>query len=76
MLGSVAPGVEPHFETLLWPMMAALLYTTFVQAPLLHVRDAFRDRRFVLAILLGNFVSIPSRGTLSNTRGTYHGLAG
>jgi ACR3 family arsenite efflux pump ArsB len=43
----------------LWPVLAALLYTTFVQVPLLHVRDAFRDRRFVLAILLGNFVLIP-----------------
>ena len=27
--------------------------------PLLHVRDAFRDARFVLAILLGNFILIP-----------------
>lgn len=26
---------------------------------MLHVRDAFRDGRFVLAILLGNFVLIP-----------------
>ncbi len=58
-LGSVASGVAPRFETLLWPVLAALLYTTFVQVPLLHVRDAFRDRRFVLAILLGNFVLIP-----------------
>lgn len=58
-LGSVAPGIGPRFETLLWPVLAALLYTTFVQVPLLHVRDAFRDGRFVLAILLGNFVLIP-----------------
>lgn len=59
VLGSVAPGIGPRFEALLWPVLAALLYTTFVQVPLLHVRDAFRDGRFVLAILLGNFVSIP-----------------
>lgn len=59
VMGSVAPGVGPEFEALLWPVLAALLYTTFVQVPLLHVRDAFRDRRFVLAILLGNFVLIP-----------------
>ena len=58
-LGSVATDVAPRFETLLWPVLAALLYATFVQVPLLHVRDAFRDRRFVLAILLGNFVLIP-----------------
>ena len=59
LLGSVQPQVAPHFEALLWPLLAALLYATFVQVPLLHVRDAFRDRRFVLAILLGNFVLIP-----------------
>jgi len=58
-LGSVAPDVAPRFETLLWPVLAALLYSTFVQVPLLHVREAFRDGRFVLAILLGNFVLIP-----------------
>lgn len=59
LLGTVAPSLGPRFETLLWPVLAALLYATFVQVPLLHVRDAFRDGRFVLAILLGNFVFIP-----------------
>lgn len=59
LLGTVAPRVGPHFEVLLWPVLATLLYTTFVQVPLLHVRDAFRDGRFVLAILLGNFVLVP-----------------
>ncbi len=58
-LGSAAPRVGPGFEALLWPVLAVLLYTTFVQVPLLHVRDAFRDGRFVLAIVLGNFVAIP-----------------
>lgn len=58
-LGRVVPSVGPHFELLLWPVLAAQLYITFVQVPLLHVRDALRDGRFVLAILLGNFVLIP-----------------
>lgn len=58
-LGSLWPALVQGFEILLWPVLAALLYTTFVQVPLLHVRDAFRDKRFVLAILLGNFVLIP-----------------
>jgi ACR3 family arsenite transporter len=59
ILGSLRPGVGALFEALLWPVLAALLYATFVQVPLLHVRDAFRDQRFVLAILLGNFALIP-----------------
>lgn len=58
-LGSGVSEVGPHFESLLWPVLAALLYSTFVQVPLLHVRDAFHDGRFVVAILLGNFVLIP-----------------
>jgi len=59
LVGTIAPGVGPRFEVFLWPVLAALLYTTFLQVPLLHVRDAFHDRRFVLAILIGNFVLIP-----------------
>lgn len=59
LLGGLMPGVGPSFEVLLWPVLAILLYTTFVQVPLLHVRNAFRDRRFALAILLGNFVLVP-----------------
>ncbi|MDP1549924.1 MAG: arsenic resistance protein [Nitrosomonas sp.] len=59
VLGNAQPSLAPRFEALLWPVLAALLYTTFVQVPLLHTRDAFRDRRFVFAILVGNFVLIP-----------------
>tara|TARA_R110000823_G_scaffold119998_8_gene244374 strand:- start:42134 stop:43111 length:978 start_codon:yes stop_codon:yes gene_type:complete len=58
-VGTLAPGVGPLFEVLLWPVLATLLYATFVQVPLLHVREAFRDGRFGLASLLGNFVVIP-----------------
>jgi hypothetical protein len=60
MVGSIAPGIEPHFEALLWPVPAVPLYATLVQVPLLHVRDAFRDPRFVPAILLGVDRHIPA----------------
>jgi hypothetical protein len=30
LLGSVAPGIGPRFEALLWPVLAPLLYATFV----------------------------------------------
>ena len=36
-----------------------LLYTTFTQVPLTHLPDAFRDRRFMGAALLGNFALLP-----------------
>ena len=57
--GSLLPAVAPLFEALLWPTLVLLLYTTFVQVPLLHLRAAFADRRFIALILLGNFVLIP-----------------
>lgn len=59
MLGTEYPAIGPDFERLLWPVLAVLLYTTFVQVPLLHVRNAFGDRRFLVAALLGNFVLMP-----------------
>jgi len=58
-LGDARPAIGPYLETLLWPVLAVLLYATFVQVPLLHIRDAFRDQRFVLAAMMGNFVLIP-----------------
>jgi ACR3 family arsenite efflux pump ArsB len=57
--GSVWPAVGPWLEALLWPTLMLLLYATFVQVPLLHVREAFGDRRFLAAVLIGNFVLLP-----------------
>lgn len=59
LVGSSAPEAGPYLEQLVWPVLAMLLYATFCQVPLLHVRSAFSDRRFVLAVLLGNFVLVP-----------------
>ena len=58
--GTLWPGVGPAMEGLLWPTLAALMWATFLQVPLLHARDALRDRRFAAAVLLGNFVLLPS----------------
>lgn len=58
-LGSVAPVVSDAFEALLWPALGFLLYTTFTQVPLAHLPDAFRDRCFMGAVLIGNFLLIP-----------------
>jgi arsenite transporter len=58
-VGARTPGIGHAFDLLLWPVLGALLYSTFVQVPLLHLRAAFRDRRFLLALLLGNFILVP-----------------
>ncbi|MFH1803588.1 MAG: arsenic resistance protein [Pseudomonadota bacterium] len=57
--GAVLPAIIPVLEGLLWPVLIVLLYTTFVQVPLWHVRESFRDHRFVGAVLTGNFVLLP-----------------
>ena len=58
-LGSYAPGLSGPFEAVLWPVLGLLLYTTFTQVPLTHLPEAFRDRRFMGAVLIGNFLLIP-----------------
>lgn len=60
LVGSAWPGVNRSFEALLWPTLSLLLYATFLQVPLLHLREAFRDHRFVTTVLTGNFVVLPA----------------
>lgn len=57
--GTAWPAAGPLFEALLWPAIALLMLATFLQVPLLHVREALRDRRFAAAMLVGNFVVVP-----------------
>ncbi len=58
--GSVWPNAAAVLQACLWPTLALLLYMTFVQVPLWHVRAAFRDHRFIAAMLMGNFVVVPA----------------
>ncbi|XKH61113.1 arsenic resistance protein [Halomonas sediminis] len=51
--------VPDAFDALLWPLLAALLYATFSQIPLIRLAAAFRDRNFFAAALVGNFVCLP-----------------
>ena len=58
-LGRVAPGLGAIAEVLLRPVLAVLMYATFIQVPLWHLLAALRDVRFTAAALLGNFVVLP-----------------
>jgi len=57
-LGSVAPGVAPVFEAVLWPALGLLLYATFTQVPLIQLPTAFRDGRYMAGNLIGNFILV------------------
>lgn len=59
-LGAGAPGVAELLEQVIWPLLAVLLYATFTQIPLLRIAASFKDRRFITALMVGNFVAIPA----------------
>ncbi|MEH6498916.1 MAG: arsenic resistance protein [Pseudoalteromonas distincta] len=59
IIGTYAAGFASLLDSLLWPVLALLLYATFVQVPVLHLKQALADRRFMAALLLGNFLLLP-----------------
>lgn len=56
----IGDGVREALDIAVLPLLALLLYATFTQVDLLHVRVALRDRRFLLAAVFGNFVLVPA----------------
>ncbi|WP_024326239.1 arsenic resistance protein [Thioalkalivibrio sp. AKL19] len=58
-LGVSAPGASEWLDVVLWPVLGVLLYATFTQTPLIHLGEAFREPRLLLAAVIGNFVVIP-----------------
>lgn len=59
-LGAWAPEFAERLEQLVWPLLAVLLYTTFIQIPLLRITTSFKDSRFMAALMVGNFIAIPA----------------
>lgn len=54
-----SPGeVVPDY--LIWALLGVLLYATFTQTPVTHLSNVFRDRRFMGALLTGNFLIMPT----------------
>lgn len=58
-VGSLVPETTATWKILLWPVMGALLYTTFTQVPFIHLKSAFRQGRFLAALLVANFIVMP-----------------
>lgn len=57
--GLVAPAAGARLEHGITPLLAALIYTTFLQIPLANLRGALANRRFLAALLVANFLVIP-----------------
>ncbi|WP_345802223.1 arsenic resistance protein [Microbacterium sp. AZCO] len=58
-VGLALPALAHPFELAINPVLGVLLYSTFLGVPLTRVGTAFRDIRFLGAVLLLNFVLIP-----------------
>ncbi|MBB3189848.1 arsenic resistance protein [Halomonas cerina] len=58
-IGLGLPDMTSRLEAVLWPLLGGLLYATFTQVPLTRIGQGLKDWRFLVALLLGNFVVIP-----------------
>ncbi|WP_409181143.1 bile acid:sodium symporter [Amycolatopsis sp. VS8301801F10] len=59
LVGWLAPAAGPGLEPAINPVLAALLYVTFLQVPAAELGRSLRDGRFLGAALAVNFVVVP-----------------
>ncbi|MFF3493534.1 arsenic resistance protein [Streptomyces sp. NPDC002795] len=59
IVGGVAPGAGGGFERAINPVLAALLYVTFLQVPAAQLLRSLRAGRFLAAALTVNFLVVP-----------------
>lgn len=57
--GMLVPTVAGSLEVLVTPAIAVLMYAMFLQIPFLELRQGLRNKAFLSAVLVGNFVLIP-----------------
>lgn len=58
-IGLAAEETAPALEHSINPVLALLLFATFLSVPLVEVRRAFTDLRFLGAVLGANFIVVP-----------------
>lgn len=58
-VGVVRPEVAPFIQRFIDPVLAVLLYVTFLEIPFVRLRRAFSNRRFMAAALGMNFLVVP-----------------
>lgn len=58
--GLLAPQLAPTLEYAIEPVLMLLLFATFLGVPLIEVGRSFTDARFLVTVLLGNFLIVPA----------------
>lgn len=59
LTGLLAPEIAPALTTTINPVLALLLFATFLGVPLIEVGRSFRDIRFLSTVLIVNFLIVP-----------------
>ncbi|GGL43176.1 bile acid:sodium symporter [Planomonospora parontospora] len=60
LTGLLAPQAAPVLERAINPVLALLLFATFLAVPTAEVGRAFRDVRFLATVLTANFAVVPA----------------
>lgn len=59
MLGLVNTSLGNSLDWAISPSIAILLYAMFAQIPFLKLRESISNRRFMIALFIGNFIAVP-----------------
>ena len=59
LVGLLAPAIAHPLELAINPVLALLLFATFLGVPLVEIGRAFRDIRFLATVLVVNFLVVP-----------------
>lgn len=59
IVGRLFPDSVAGLEEMLQPLLGILLYVTFIQVPLAHLRQIYTDLSFVGVAVFGNFILLP-----------------
>lgn len=58
-LGLLVPQLSIILEQFIEPTLALMLYSMFAQIPFFHLREAFSQKRFMMALMALNFIAVP-----------------
>lgn len=59
LFGTAAPTAAPALEHAINPVLGLLLFATFLGVPVIEVRRALGDLRFLAVVLVANFIAVP-----------------
>ena len=57
--GVLSTNISSFLNPLISPLIAVLLYVMFAQIPFLKLREVLSDTKYIMALLLGNFILVP-----------------